>query len=196
MNDELTERVRAARRRIIGAMNMFGYQHVFAGHSGGKDSCVIADLFKECCKMHTPVFVHTPKWDTHDITKRFLYELGVEGLNVAYVPKPQMEAWLRQQNLVCQIDGSRREEHDRPERSTDFVSAGVAVNRLNMPEFVDSGLFGVSILYPIVDWTDEDVYTYLAVRNIRISDEYLVSGINTHGYYEKRFALHGSSTPY
>ena len=45
-----------------------------------------------------------------------------------------------------------------------------------MPSFVKNGIFGLSITYPIVDWTDEEVFDYLDNNEIPFSAEYMRNG--------------------
>jgi len=165
---DLERKVELAKLRITEAVSVFG-DSLFLGHSGGKDSTVIYHLTKSV--FPDIKVVHTPKTDTHRDTIMFLYELSM-GQRIDFVPASMMEQYLKNTGLRCQIDGTRAAEYNRDTKSTDLVVDGVSVSRENMPAFVESGLFGMSVLYPIVEWTDEEVFTWLRANEISISLEY------------------------
>lgn len=147
----------------------------FLGHSGGKDSCVILYLTKIVCP--TIRVVHNPKVSTHEKTIEFLYTLGMEH-KIELVPFADMSYYIRTNNLSIQIDGSRRDEATRTDgRSTNIIKNGKDVNREDMPEIVKGGIFGLTILYPIVSWTDKEVWEFIRSRKIPVSEEYHVDDV-------------------
>ena len=73
-----------------------------------------------------------------------------------------------------QIDGTRRQEATRTDgRSTDIVCNGQSMNRAQMPMLVPRGLFDMTFFYPIVEWTDAQVWAAIAYLDIPFSREYL-----------------------
>ena len=140
----------------------------YIGHSGGKDSVCIAHLMHRAFPTHEFLLVHTPKVGvTHPATVEFLYQL----------PQPLLLCPAGQHDRLgfkAQVDGTRAAEYDRTDgRSTDVVVDGRNVSRRDMPMFVAKGLFDLQFIYPIVDWSDEEVWSYIFFRNIPFSAEYL-----------------------
>lgn len=136
------------------------------GHSGGKDSSVVHHLVNVLAELNLPV-AHTSKTKgfnaIHPKTLEFLYsrpfviELYPEGTNFPY---------------AGQVDGTRASEAERLNKSTDLIVNGEAINRKYMTEYNPSGLFGMQFVYPIYDWTDEDVWEYHGLFHIPRSEEY------------------------
>ena len=141
---------------------------MFVGHSGGKDSCVVHHLARQ---VHLFGTVHNPKDEVVPETRNFLYQLSMR-CPINFVPKQHMPDFLTRNNLKLQIDGSRQAEWNRESRSTNIIAGGKEVNRKEMQPFVTGGVFGLNILYPIVYWTDADVWRYIKLHNIKVSDEY------------------------
>jgi 3'-phosphoadenosine 5'-phosphosulfate sulfotransferase (PAPS reductase)/FAD synthetase len=83
-----------------------------------------------------------------------------------------MPSFIQANGLECQIDGTRRDEATRNEKSTDLIVDGENVSRENMPAFVKRGIFGLSMLYPIFNWTEQQVWEYLKYNGIKVSKEY------------------------
>jgi 3'-phosphoadenosine 5'-phosphosulfate sulfotransferase (PAPS reductase)/FAD synthetase len=141
---------------------------IYVGTSGGKDSVVAYNLM---CKLYptlSPKILHTAKPSvTHPKTLDFLYSRPYP---ILYVPKGHPLP----DEFKTQVDGTRASEFDREDgRSTDVIVGGVSVSRENMPLFVRNGLFGLNFIFPIFDWTDEQVWAYIFKNNIPYSDEYL-----------------------
>lgn len=149
-------------------------QSIYVAHSGGKDSVVVHDLAKRVLGYNIRV-VHTPKTSgfnkTHPDTIDFLYELSVDaGLSI--VPSFDMRNFLRNNNLNVQIDGTRRDEADRTDRSSNVIVDGKDVSRTEMTWFTDKGVFDQVCVFPIFDWSDDDVWSYIKERNLAVSKEY------------------------
>lgn len=158
---------------IKNAISDFRLSRIYVGHSGGKDSCVINHLTELAVESLDYRVVHTPKANgTHPDTLEFLYYQVCLKQKVDFVPFHEMEQYIRENYLKCQIDGTRRSEFDRGEKSTTVIVDGVDVSREDMSEKVDKGIFGLTLVYPIYDWTDEEVFQYLADNNLPISHEY------------------------
>ena len=164
-------KIQAACSRIHEAYTKFGGA-LFLGHSGGKDSCVIHQLANTVAS--NLLIVHTPKPSTHPKTVEFLYNLAVSN-TIMMVPSDKMEAFVASHSLRCQIDGTRIDEANRKDgRSTTFVQNNVNKSRTEMSHFVENGLFGLSMVYPIFDWTDDEVFDYIKSHNIPLSEEYVL----------------------
>jgi 3'-phosphoadenosine 5'-phosphosulfate sulfotransferase (PAPS reductase)/FAD synthetase len=149
-------------------------QDIFLGHSGGKDSCVIQHLALTALNTQLPI-LHNPKGDTHPDTIAFLYKIS-KTTQVINVPSGLMQSVIGKSKM-CQIDGTRRDEHSRDDRSTDLIIAGKNISRKDMPSVVENGIFGMTIIYPIYDWTDKEVWTYIKENDISVSAEYDVASI-------------------
>lgn len=179
--------INLAVNRIKVAFDRFG-SGLFSGHSGGKDSCVIHHLIK-MAGINDIKIVHNVKpllgtsgdpimalTEQHPLTLNFLYTEVCKDTTVDFLHSSKMKDFIRKNNLVCQIDGARISEWNRPGKSSEIVVNGKKVSRLDMPEFVEYGLFDISFLYPIYDWTDDDVFDFLIENDIKFSQEYNVNG--------------------
>lgn len=155
----------------------------YIGHSGGKDSAVVLHL-AESIDHNFPI-VHTPKTQgmnaIHPATLTYLYSLSVSR-QINLIPIEQMLKWLAFNDLEVQIDGTRSDENERSDRSSDLIVDGKSINRAHMTQWNPSGLFGTPMLYPIFDWSTEEVWTYIAEFKVPISKEY---EIIKDPFYEK-----------
>jgi 3'-phosphoadenosine 5'-phosphosulfate sulfotransferase (PAPS reductase)/FAD synthetase len=160
---------------------------MFLGHSGGKDSTVILHLTKFVVPkfkiVHNvkpmlgtsgdPVGALTEQWPQ---TLEFMYTDVCKNNSVTFMHSTAMEQWVSENNLLCQIDGARKSEATRAGKSANIIRDGVSVSRSEMKELETNGIFGLAICYPILDWTDVDVFDYLTENKIAISKEYYVNG--------------------
>lgn len=180
------DKVTIALDRIFQAYERFG-DSLFIGNSGGKDSCVILHLAQQIYPDITIVHNVKPLLGTsgdpvaalteqHPATLDFMYTHLCKHNSIVFTHSSLMPDWLEANGKKCQIDGARRSEWDRPGKSSNIIVDGQNVNRQYMPEFVESGIFGMSLVYPIVDWQDKDVFDYLAENDIPFSDEYVLNG--------------------
>jgi 3'-phosphoadenosine 5'-phosphosulfate sulfotransferase (PAPS reductase)/FAD synthetase len=149
---------------------------VYVATSGGKDSVVVHHLARKVFGEHVPV-IHTPKVTgfnkVHPATVAFLYEQSAKyGLNI--VPFDRMQEFLDDHRLTQQIDGTRRSEFDRTDRSADVMIGGKLISRADMPVHTVGGLFGNESIFPIVDWSDDDVWTYIREAGIEVTEEYRI----------------------
>jgi 3'-phosphoadenosine 5'-phosphosulfate sulfotransferase (PAPS reductase)/FAD synthetase len=185
MEGKMEDKIRAAIRRIEAAKELFG-NGLFLGHSGGKDSCVIYRLTKAIVPnikvLHTLKFKPDGAPDMHPATWHFVKALAAEE-TITFVSKDETQEVLDQLRLRCQIDGTRIDEADRTEKSNHLIVNGKEINRRNMPCFVGSGIFNLSILYPIYDWTDHEVWKYIHEWKVPVSDEYIETGEINCGTY-------------
>ena len=173
MNNHLIELEKVAMDRLEEYGNSVG---VFVASSGGKDSVVVHHLARKVFGDKVPV-IHTPKVTgfnkVHPATITFLYEESAKyGLNI--VPFAQMQEFLDTRALYIQIDGSRRSEFDRSDRSADVMINGVLINRADMPVHTTGGVFGNESIFPIVDWSDDDVWEYINEERIAHTEEYRI----------------------
>ena len=157
---------------------------VFIGHSGGKDSCVIHHLTRQVIDKF--VIVHNVKpllgtsgdpvaalTEMHPATLQFLYSEVCRYNHVQMMHSSMMPQFIQQNGLKCQIDGSRACEALREGKSSEFIHQGQNVNRKEMVPYIENGIFDLSIIYPIYDWTDDEVFEYIRVNNLPLSDEYV-----------------------
>ena len=141
---------------------------MFVATSGGKDSTVILDLALRVNPNIT--IIHNPKPVTHPDTVQFLYELS-QKLEVFYIPSSYMPNFIKRNHLKCQIDGTRISEFNRTDKSSDIIINGQTVSRTEMTNHGE-GIWGLENIYPIYDWTDEDVFQYCRDNKLPLSKEY------------------------
>lgn len=141
---------------------------MFVATSGGKDSTVILDLALKINPFIT--IVHNPKHNTHPDTIRFLYDISQTNF-INYVPLKFMQQFIRENNLKCQIDGTRISEFDRVDKSADIIINGQNVSRTEMSDH-GVGIWGLENIYPIYEWSDDDVFNYCRVNKLPLSREY------------------------
>ena len=147
-------------------------EEMCVGHSGGKDSVLVRAL-ADLAGFGSLDTVHNPKLDgsnaVHAHTRELLYEMATFR-PVMHIPAHAMA----KSGYQLQIDGTRRQEATRTDgRSTDIVCNGQSMNRAQMPMLVPRGLFDMTFFYPIVEWTDAQVWAAIAYLEIPFSREYL-----------------------
>lgn len=169
MRKELYTKVAIAQQRIKNLFDTVPAAQIYVGHSGGKDSCTVYHLTKMVYPNVT--VIHNTKAITHPLTVNFLYELA-QRQKIHLVPVHDMEAFVKAGGYTHQIDGTKACEHDRTERDTTVRINGEDVSRENMEGYADNGVFGRSLLFPIYDWTDEEVFEFLKECGYPISQEY------------------------
>lgn len=173
MNEHLKELERVAIQRLVEYGDPKG---VYVATSGGKDSVVVHHLARKVFGDQVTL-IHTPKVTgfnkVHPATVAFLYEQSAKyGLNI--VPFEQMQKYLDDHKLYQQVDGTRRSEFDRTDRSADVVVNGELISRADMPVHTVGGLFGNESIFPIVDWSDDDVWQYIGQEGIEVTEEYRI----------------------
>ena len=147
-------------------------EEMCVGHSGGKDSVLVRAL-ADLAGFGSLDTVHNPKLEgsnaVHAHTRELLYEMATFR-PVMHIPAHAMA----KSGYQLQIDGTRRQEATRTDgRSTDIVCNGQTMNRAQMPMLVPRGLFDMTFFYPIVEWTDAQVWAAIAYLEIPFSREYL-----------------------
>ena len=147
-------------------------EEMCVGHSGGKDSVLVRAL-ADLAGFGSLDTVHNPKLEgsnaVHAHTRELLYEMATFR-PVMHIPAHAMA----KSGYQLQIDGTRRQEATRTDgRSTDIVCNGQSMNRAQMPMLVPRGLFDMTFFYPIVEWTDAQVWAAIAYLEIPFSREYL-----------------------
>lgn len=146
-------------------------EEMCVGHSGGKDSVLVRAL-ADLAGFGSLDTVHNPKLEgsnaVHAHTRELLYEMATFR-PVMHIPAHAMA----KSGYQLQIDGTRRQEATRTDgRSTDIVCNGQSMNRAQMPMLVPRGLFDMTFFYPIVEWTDAQVWAAIAYLEIPFSREY------------------------
>ena len=146
-------------------------EEMCVGHSGGKDSVLVRAL-ADLAGFGSLDTVHNPKLEgsnaDHAHTRDLLYEMATFR-PVMHIPAHAMA----KSGYQLQIDGTRRQEATRTDgRSTDIVCNGQSMNRAQMPMLVPRGLFDMTFFYPIVEWTDAQVWAAIAYLEIPFSREY------------------------
>ena len=147
-------------------------EEMCVGHSGGKDSVLVRAL-ADLAGFGSLDTVHNPKLEgsnaVHAHTRELLYEMAT------FRPVMHIQAHaMAKSGYQLQIDGTRRQEATRTDgRSTDIVCNGQSMNRAQMPMLVPRGLFDMTFFYPIVEWTDAQVWAAIAYLEIPFSREYL-----------------------
>jgi len=184
----MIEKINQAKQRI--KEYIFNVDKIFVGHSGGKDSVAVHNLTLEVLNEmgmdNNLTIVHNPKkifdkskhnsagtTDVYYETLEFLYGTVSKYANITIVNPLNMKEFIRSKNLTMQIDGTRADENERISKSSNLVLNGEEQNRGYMSSYNPRGLYDLEFLYPIFDWNTNDVFTYLEMRDIKISPEYL-----------------------
>lgn len=142
---------------------------MYLAYSGGKDSSVILDL---ALKVNPKILIiHNPKYSTHPDTVVHIYKVSMEH-NILLVPFYLMLFFVKNNGLECQIDGTTIEEHNRTGKSSDLIVNGLNVSRKYMKQTNPKGIWDITSIYPIFDWTEQMVFEYLKRNNVKISEEY------------------------
>lgn len=175
-------KVDLAKSRLETVLNKIG-DKIFLGHSGGKDSQTILHLARSM--GFNGKIVHNIKpllgtsgdpvaalTEMHPETLNFLYTNVCRKNRVEFLHSSGMEEWVKDNGMLCQIDGARTEEATRAGKSANIIRNGVSVNRALMTEFEPCGIFNLQISYPIYDWTGYDVFDYLCANKVELSREY------------------------
>ena len=162
----------------------------FVGTSFGKDSLTITELAREVMAERgygdIPL-VHNPKAApaTHPETMTFAYYYCIENA-VQFIPGSQMIDFINNNGFVLQVDGTRRAEFSRTDKSNDFIKDGKSVNRTEIEPYIENGIFGLNIVFPILDWEDHHVFEFLASRDIFLSPEYQGEYAKISSFYNIR----------
>lgn len=183
----MKELVKTALMRLEKLKEDFKDSSIFVGHSGGKDSVVITHLASQV--FDKPLLLHTPKLlesdnltpeekltQVYQSTLNFLYSNVAQKYSMLFLPKQDMQTWIKRLHLQVQIDGSRCYETSRQNKSSTYEVEGKLISREDLTVFNNNGLFGLKILYPIYDWTDVDVWRYIIDNKLEFSEEYLENG--------------------
>ena len=140
------------------------------GHSGGKDSTVILHLTNRVSKelsLDPCMVLHNYKDSISANDMEIVH--GVAKTNPLFIVRSVFMANINS----CQIDGTRKSEFNRTDKANNLIIDGKSVNREHMPVFVEKGLYDMAFLYPIYDWTDEEVFAYITKHKLKISKDYV-----------------------
>lgn len=171
---DYVNKIRDTNRLIYKALESCNYVNYFAGTSGGKDSLTVASLVRNIQANDAVLdLIHNPKPypKTHPATKDYLYYLSMQS-PISFVPSADMERYCKAKGFTLQFDGTRKAEFSREDKSTDFIMNGESVCRTKIVPFIECGIFELSISFPILDWSDEEVLMYLYQEEIPLSSEY------------------------
>lgn len=155
LSDDVFRKRQFAIQRIQDVVRQLGKDRVYVAVSGGKDSIAVVSLMKEAMGENSLTLIH----NTHT------------GENVSHVPWPMLVVngpkndvvpeFLRCVDLKCQVDGTRRDENKTVRYD------GVEIHRSKMPgDFTSDGVWGLAVLFTLVDWTEADVYEYLRWKDL------------------------------
>ena len=138
------------------AISEFGNK-IIIGYSGGKDSKVILHLAREINPNIIAVHNSHPE-ETCDLES---------GCLIIKQPKTNFAEFLKYVDVEAQIDGTRVCE----EGKTVFVE-GKEIERSEMNSLFNSkGVFNLQIVYPILFWSDKDVWDYIDDNNLMTAYE-------------------------
>lgn len=159
MDAVLSDRVAGLRiksiLRIQEVVKTLGKDRCYVAVSGGKDSIAVVSLMKEALGENSLTLIH----NTHtgeDVSHVPWPMLVVKGPKNDVVPE-----FLKTVDLVCQVDGTRRDENKYVRYD------GVEIHRSVMPgDYTRDGVWGLQVLFILVDWTEADVYEYLKAMDL------------------------------
>lgn len=163
----LAQKITKAEKRIKRVWDLYSTIRQCIGHSGGKDSIVVHHLVSSLLSG-LPV-IHSAKLDgenaIHPETLKFIYG---RPFKIIYYPRSVNHS----ADFDLQYDGTRADEFERLDKSSDLIVNGKSISREHMSYFNTSGLFGMKYCYPIFDWTDSDVWAYIWAKQLDFSKEY------------------------
>lgn len=169
-------RINASLNVIRQAIEKHGNK-VFAGYSGGKDSKVILHLARQVCP--TLVAVH----NSHPEEKCDLKT----GVVIIKEPKSNFIEYLKYVDVTASIDGTRLAEEGKS-----VIWDGVEIERADMKNLGminPRGVFDLEIYYPILHWSDKDVWDY-------IEEHKLMTMYEAHNYIPSRPYRGAEANPY
>jgi len=134
----------------------------FVAYSGGKDSKVILHLTECAIEGDYP-------YDRNLVVLHNLHPeetCDIDG--TLQVTKEDFPAFIKMaKNLNAQIDGTRTCEFNKK-----VIFNGELIDRTTIPSKVnDKGVFDLKVLYPILDWTDEEVWAYIRAYQLMTEEE-------------------------
>jgi 3'-phosphoadenosine 5'-phosphosulfate sulfotransferase (PAPS reductase)/FAD synthetase len=147
------EKIHLAKTLLKNAIEKHGNK-IIVGYSGGKDSKVILHLARQICP--TIVAVH----NSHP-EEKCDYK---EGIVIIKQPKSNFAEYLKVVDIEAQIDGTRLCEEGKS-----VIFNGKEIERFEMTDqhtYNPKGVFDLEIYYPILDWTDKEVWDYIGENNL------------------------------
>lgn len=162
----LEAKIKIALFTLDHAMRKHG-NRIICGYSGGKDSKVILHLARQVNPQI--VAVH----NSHPEEKCDLKA----GVVIIKEPKSNFAEYLKVVDVVAQIDGTRLAEEGKS-----VIWDGVEIERADMANkgYVNpNGVFNLEIYYPILHWSDKDVWDY-------IEEHKLMTMYEAHNYIPSR----------
>lgn len=143
----MIEKVQEAQNRIEKALGWFNRNQCYGAYSGGKDSRAVLQIVRS---VYPNVLVIHNGHAGEDIG-------DVDGVLCVKEPKAAMvPIFLQTVDLKLQFDGTRKDEDKT------VIFEGQEIHRSKMPGWSTSqGVFGLNCVFPIWDWTEEEVFEYL-----------------------------------
>lgn len=131
--------------------------NLFLGYSGGKDSKIIKYLTKMI--SNNIILIHNScNTEINDCNENIIEIKS---------PKSNFKPFLDLVNLKAQIDGTRK-----CEKGKSVIFNGVSIERNELNEVYNpKGVFSLEIYYPILFWSDRDVWTFIRKYNLMTESE-------------------------
>lgn len=158
LNADLEQKIYQAKLLLERAIKKHGNK-IIVGYSGGKDSKVILHLSREVCPNIIPVHNSHPE-EKCDLK---------EGCVIIKEPKSNFAEYLKVVDIKAQIDGTRLCEEGKS-----VIFNGKEIERHEMDytsEYNPKGVFNLEIYYPILFWSDKDVWDYIGKYNLMTAYE-------------------------
>ena len=145
MQESTRLKVEAAQELMKQAFERHGNK-IYSAFSGGKDSKAVLKLARSV--NPNVIVIHNTHngEDTH----------GEPGVLAVKGPKDIVPLFLKTVELEAQFDGTRQDE------DKEVVFDGEYIHRSKMTRnMTEQGLFGLTVYFPLYNFTEEEVYEYL-----------------------------------
>lgn len=141
----LEQKIKATEKIIMEAVANHG-NTLYLAYSGGKDSRVLLHITRRLYPSMLVIHNEHPGETPGD----------VDGMLTVRAPKSNVPGFLKFVKLEAQMDGTRRDE----DKTVQFD--GKEIHRRDMPDYYsEQGLFGLHTWYPLIDWTQKEIDTYV-----------------------------------
>jgi len=153
-------KIEKAKKLLHSALVKHGNK-IFVAYSGGKDSKVILHLAQQAAApmRATVISIH----NSHPDEKCDL----PNGCVIIKEPKSNFVEFLKYVEVTAQIDGTRTDEEEKT-----VIFNSEVIPRKDIPnEFNPKGVFGLEIYYPILYWTEKEVWNYIKQHELMTEEE-------------------------